>query len=85
MSQASSQTRTVTLFVQPGCAACHAQATYLRRRGVPFTTRDVWEDRQALIDLLDLGSSLTPTTLIDDEEVVIGFDRARIDRLLGLE
>jgi glutaredoxin len=56
---------------------------YLSRHGVQFTERDIRADREALTELLELGSRGTPTTLVDDE-MVIGFDRQRLDRLLGL-
>lgn len=57
---------------------------YLSRRGISYTVRDITEDPDALRELLELGSYLTPTTLIDGEHVVIGFDQARLSRLLGL-
>lgn len=56
---------------------------YLSQHGIPFTERNVGADPEALRELVNLGSQATPTTLID-EQVVIGFDRARIDQLLGL-
>ena len=56
---------------------------YLSRRDVQFTERDIRADREALEELLALGSRSTPTTLVDGE-VVIGFDRRKLDRLLGL-
>lgn len=56
---------------------------YLSQHGIPFTERNVGTDPEALRELVNLGSQATPTTLVD-EQVVIGFDRARIDQLLGL-
>lgn len=55
---------------------------YLSQRAIPFTERDVSADEQALDELAGLGYFATPVTRIDDE-VVVGFDRARFDRLLG--
>jgi hypothetical protein len=40
-------------------------------------------DQTALKELLDMGQRSTPITLIDGE-VVVGFDQAKIERLLGL-
>lgn len=76
---------TVVVFTQPGCTACHEEVEYLSGRGVDVIVRDITADPAAISDLIALGSHVTPTTLIDDEEVVIGFDRARLDRLLGLD
>jgi hypothetical protein len=45
--------------------------------------KNIQEDRAALDELLKLGYRATPVTIIDGE-VVVGFDRGRIERLLGL-
>jgi len=50
---------------------------------VPFTDKNVREDPAALKELRDLGYQSTPVTLIDGEAVV-GFDREKIEKLLGL-
>jgi len=45
--------------------------------------KNVREDQAALKELLGLGYQSTPVTLIDGAAVV-GFDRERIERLLGI-
>lgn len=55
---------------------------YLSQKGVTFTEKNVSEDPQALEELFQLGSQGTPTILINGE-MVIGFNRARIDELLS--
>ena len=48
---------------------------------MPFVERDIAEDETALAELEQLGVMTTPVTLIDDE-VVVGFDRERLNALL---
>lgn len=45
--------------------------------------KNIREDREALEELLKLGHRATPVTLVDGE-VVVGFDRGKLERLLGL-
>lgn len=45
--------------------------------------KNIREDPEALQELLKLGAQATPVTVIDGE-VVIGFDRGKLERLLGL-
>jgi len=45
--------------------------------------KNIQEDRAALEELLRLGYRATPVTVIDGE-VVVGFDRGKLMRLLGL-
>jgi glutaredoxin len=54
---------------------------FLHQRGVPFTEKDVSADEQALNELMQMGYSATPVTIIDGEAVV-GFNRARLEQLL---
>lgn len=45
--------------------------------------KNIREDPAALQELLKLGFKATPVTIIDGETVV-GFDRAKLEKLLGL-
>ncbi len=55
---------------------------YLSQRNVPFVVRDIMNDQSAMDELLEIGVLTTPVTVIDGE-VVVGFDRARFEKLLG--
>ncbi len=55
---------------------------FLSERNVPFVVRDVVNDKSAMDELLKIGVLTTPVTVIDGE-VVVGFDRARFEKLLG--
>ena len=54
---------------------------FLSQKGVAFVERDVAQDEIALSELEQLGVFTTPVTTIDGE-VVIGFDRERLNALL---
>ena len=54
---------------------------FLSQRGIPFAERDIAEDEQAMDELTALGYFTTPVVRIDDE-IVVGFDQARLESLL---
>ena len=54
---------------------------FLRSKGVDFDDRDVSVDAAAFDDLSKLGFMTTPVLQINGE-VVVGFDREKIERLL---
>ena len=56
---------------------------FLSQKGVAFTAKDISTDIDARKELISLGSRATPTIKVDDE-VIIGFDRARLSTLLGI-
>ncbi|MFH1932446.1 MAG: glutaredoxin domain-containing protein [Pseudomonadota bacterium] len=58
-------------------------AEYLTGKGVTFVRKDLMIDEEAREELFSLGVRSAPALMVDGE-VVTGFDRARIDALLGL-
>lgn len=78
----------VIVYTQPTCAPCHAETAWMREEGVAFEDRNIRENRDWLMELVDLGSQGTPTTVIESDglrEVIIGFDRVRLRRALQLD
>lgn len=55
---------------------------FLSQKKVEFTERDITRDEAALAELETLGLMTTPVTLVDGE-VVVGFDRKKLEQLLG--
>ena len=55
---------------------------FLHQKGVEFSEKDVSADERALEELMAMGYSATPVTVIDGEAVV-GFNRVRLEQLLG--
>ena len=60
---------------------CDTVKEFLSQKGIEFTERDVTVDELAIAELEELGFMTTPVTVIDGE-VVVGFDRERLDELL---
>ncbi len=56
---------------------------YLSERGIAYEDKDVSRDPQAVRELVQTWNSRGTPTLVVDGQVVIGFDRARIDALLA--
>jgi glutaredoxin 3 len=55
---------------------------FLSQKGVPYAERDIGADQQAMEELVALGYLTTPVILVDGE-VVIGFNRQRLEELLA--
>jgi glutaredoxin-like YruB-family protein len=73
----------VVVFSTPTCGFCHQLKSYLHQRGVPFTEYDVSRDQNAAAQMVQLsGQQGVPVTSIDGQ-VVVGFNRPIIDRLLA--
>jgi glutaredoxin len=60
---------------------CAKVKEFLSQNKIEYTDRNIAADESALADLEKLGYMTTPVTVVDGE-VVIGFDRASLEKLL---
>ena len=75
----------VLVFTTQTCPWCVRVKQYLREQQVAFHEVDVSRNASAARDLVrKTGQTGVPVVEIDGKPVV-GFDRGKIDRLLGLE
>jgi glutaredoxin 3 len=73
----------ITVYTTPTCGYCRHLKNYLQQRGVEYTERDVSIDRAAAEEMVQRSGQMgVPVTVIGNQ-VVIGFDRTRLDSLLG--
>ncbi len=56
---------------------------FLTAKGVPFTVKDVGSDERALEELSQMGIAAVPVILVDGQTIV-GFDRTKLQKALGL-
>ena len=57
---------------------------FLSAHGIAFTDRDVSRDPEALEALLAITGQRATPVIVVGSEVVVGFDRGRLQRLLNL-
>ncbi len=83
-SSSSEKEHNVVVFTTPSCSWCSRVKQYLREKQVRFKEIDVSRDEAAGRDMVRrTGQTGVPVILIDNRPVV-GFDKAAIDRLIGL-
>lgn len=77
--------RRVIVYSGPGCPACGVLKSYLRRHGVSFRDVDISRDQRAAEKIARRsGQMAVPQTDINGR-LVVGFDRPKLDRLLGIQ
>jgi glutaredoxin-like YruB-family protein len=74
----------VTVYSTPTCTWCNALKTHLRKNGIKFTDIDVSKDQKAAEAMVRRsGQQGVPQTDINGE-IIIGFDKKKINTLLGI-
>jgi glutaredoxin-like YruB-family protein len=75
----------VIVFSTPSCSFCNLAKKYFREKNVKFKDVDVSRDQTAARDMLKRsGQSGVPVIDIGGK-IIVGFDRPKIDKLLGLK
>ena len=73
----------VVVFSSNTCGYCTMAKEYLTEKGVSFEERNVSNDIEARKELMSKGFMGVPVIYVEDE-VIQGFDKAKLDELLGL-
>ena len=74
----------VIMFSTPTCTYCRKAKQYFRQKQVPFRDVDVSKDQVAARDMVRRSGQQGVPQIQIGSKVVVGFDRPKIDRLLGL-
>lgn len=74
----------VNIYTTPTCGYCHQAKRFLAERGVPYVEYDVSRDQAAAEEMVRLTGHMGVPVIVIDGEVVIGFDRPRLEQLLAI-
>ena len=77
-------TKSVTVFSTQTCPFCHMVKDYLKSKNIAFSDIDVSQDRMQAMKMVQKSGQMGVPQLWIDEEVVVGFDKPRINALLSI-
>jgi len=74
----------VKIYSTPTCPYCIRTKKYLQERGIFFENIDVSSDQRGLQDMIKVSGQMGVPVVLIDGEVIVGFDKGKIDAKLGL-
>lgn len=78
----------VTIYTTQTCQYCKATKAFLKEHSVPYTEIDVGSDAEKAREMIQKSGQMgVPVIVIgagDDEQLIVGYDQARIAAALGL-
>jgi len=77
------KTKNVTVYSTPTCPYCHQVKDYLKSKGINFTDYNVASDLEARNQMVQKSGQLGVPVIEVDGNIVIGFNRGKLDELLG--
>ncbi|HET6747393.1 MAG TPA: glutaredoxin domain-containing protein [Candidatus Saccharimonadales bacterium] len=74
----------VIIYSTTWCAFCKTEEQYLQKLGVGYVKKDIEEDKEAYEELMEKSNGAFQGVPVTDiaGDLVLGFDRAKIDTLL---
>ena len=75
----------VTIYSTPTCHFCHMAKDYFNEKGVNFEDFDVSKDLEKRKEMLEKSGQMgVPVIIIDNKEIIVGFNKPQIVELLGI-
>jgi len=75
----------VKVFSTPSCPYCELLKQFLKDKEIEFEAIDISQDQEGQNYIMEkTGKMAVPITEIDDE-IIVGFDREKIVKLLNLK
>jgi len=74
----------ITIYSTPSCHFCHMTKDYLKEHNFAFTDVDVAADATKRQEMVEKSGQMGVPVILIGEELIIGFDKRRIDELLGI-
>lgn len=77
--------RKVEIYSTESCHFCHMAKEFFTANNIPFSDYNVGTDTAKRAEMIEKSGQMgVPVIVIDGKDVVIGFDRENLAKLLGL-
>jgi len=76
--------KTVTIYSTPVCHYCHSAKEFFNEHGVSYVEYDVASDTDKRKEMVDMTGQMGVPVIRIDDDVIIGFDEAKLKELLML-
>ncbi len=75
----------ITIYSTPTCHFCSLAKDYFAENNMPFEAFDVASDLPKRKEMVEKSGQLGVPVIVIDGEVIVGFDKQRIDSALNLK
>ena len=75
----------VEIYSTESCHFCHMAKEFFATHNIPFTNYNVGTDMAKRKEMMEKSGQLgVPVIIIDDNDMIIGFDKNKLSNLLGV-
>jgi len=74
----------VKIYSTPSCTFCKATKSFLDSNNIPYQDFNVAEDKAARDEMMRKSDTMSVPVIEVDGEILVGFDEAKLKKMLGL-
>jgi len=74
----------VTIYSTPTCHFCHMAKDFFKEKNIAFTDYDVSVDLAKRKEMVEKSGQMGVPVMLIGDEMVVGFDQAKVSKLLGI-
>ena len=75
----------IKIYTTPTCVYCNTLKEYLKGKNISFDEVDVSQNEKELEKMVEISGQMGVPVINIDGNIVIGFDREKVDELLGIQ
>ncbi len=75
----------VKIYTTSSCVYCQMAKKFLQEKGVKYEEVDVGADPAKAEEMVQKSGQMGVPVMDIDGEIIVGFDKARISKLLGIQ
>ena len=75
----------IKVYSTPSCPYCFTLKEFLKQNNIEFEDIDVSKDEKALKEMVEKSGQMGVPVVEIDGEIVVGFDKEKISKLLNLK
>lgn len=76
--------KNVIIYTTPTCGFCHMAKAYFKQHDIKYEEKDVSQDIMAAQEMVDKSGQMGVPVIDVEGDITIGFDRPKIDHILGI-
>jgi len=73
----------IKIYSTPTCSYCKMTKEYFTSKDIDFANYDIPSDKTALEEMVKVSGQMGMPVVVGDGKVIVGFDKARIDKLIA--
>jgi len=76
--------KNVTIYSTPTCHFCRMAKDFFKANNVAYTEYDVASNLEKRKEMIEKSGQMGVPVIIIDNELIVGFDKPQISKMLGL-